>query len=146
MKKQQNPNKPPLMLFPKKRESEFQLPKSENSRGGDIFICETDTQTLSVSPYEIVVHVSNGHIPLWAKNQELHWSFDEYALRNHQHPQEFTSYVRKLMHEALLAWGGDAAPITFIETKDLVDFQIQIARGGQLWPQRLCARQGIFSQ
>lgn len=75
------------------------------------------------SPQEIVVDASEGFVPLWAKNQTLRWRFRESTMRYFQNPAAAKTEIRKLLADAILAW-GDAVPIKFAERTDAWDFEI----------------------
>lgn len=77
------------------------------------------------SPFEIVVDASEGFIPLWERQTTLRWRFNEQSMNRFEDPAQAKAEVRKLMGEALLAW-GDAAPIKFSEKADAWDFEIVV--------------------
>jgi len=77
------------------------------------------------SPLEIVVDASEGFIPLWAKDTTLRWRFRESSLRQFRNPSAAKTSIRKLLGEALLAW-GDSAPVKFAERTDAWDFEIVV--------------------
>ena len=72
---------------------------------------------------EIVVDASEGFIPLWAKDTTLRWRFRESTMKYFKSPAAAKTEIRKLLGEALLAW-GDAAPVKFAERTDAWDFEI----------------------
>lgn len=74
-------------------------------------------------PQEIVVDASEGFVPLWAKNQTLRWRFRESTMRYFRNPTAAKTEIRKLLADAILAW-GDAVPIKFAERTDAWDFEI----------------------
>ncbi len=104
------------------REAESQV----HLLGPGIF-CDTEPRGHATprgqSPAEIVVNVSQGFIPLWAKNVTLRWRFRERSMDRFADPAAAKSTIRKLFGEALLAW-GTAAPVKFTEDEDLWDFEI----------------------
>jgi hypothetical protein len=73
------------------------------------------------------VDASEGFIPLWAKGVTLRWRFQGRSLAALEDPEDAKDAIRKLLGEALLAW-GDAAPIRFSEREDLWDFEITVKR------------------
>ena len=66
------------------------------------------------SPKEIVVDASEGFIPLWAKDTTLRWRFREQSMKYFKSPAVAKTEIRKLLAEAILAW-GDAVPVKFSE-------------------------------
>lgn len=114
------------------RTNPFQLRKAEKQNSqvhllGPGIICDTDTRGFATprgrSPLDIVVDASEGFIPLWAKSMTLRWRFQERSFRFFENQAAAKSEVRKLLGEALLAW-GDAAPVKFTEKDDAWDFEI----------------------
>lgn len=120
-----------------KRNSPFELAKPDGKaeenqevhRFESGFRCETDARGHATprgrSPLEIVVDASEGFIPLWSKESTLRWRFRERSLLNFAHPAAVRTEVRRLLGEALLAW-GDATPVKFAERSDLWDFEIVV--------------------
>jgi hypothetical protein len=98
---------------------------------GNGFRCDTEVRGHSTprgrSPLEIVVDASEGFIPLWAKDTTLRWRFRESTMRYFRRPSAAKTEIRRLLGEALLAW-GDAAPIKFSERTDASDFEIVMRR------------------
>jgi len=94
---------------------------------GNGFRCETEARGHASpqgrSPLEIVVDASDGFIPLWAKGTTLRWRFRESTMRVFKSPAAAKAEIRKLLGEALIAW-GDALPIKFAERTDAPDFEI----------------------
>jgi hypothetical protein len=90
-------------------------------------VCDTDSRGHATprgrSPLSIVVDASEGFIPLWAKNTTLRWRFQERSMRFFENPTAAKGEIRKLLGEALLAW-GDAAPVKFAEKNDVWDFEV----------------------
>jgi hypothetical protein len=90
-------------------------------------ICDTDSRgyptVQNLDPVAIVVDASEGFIPLWAPDQILRWRFQERSLQAFQDPTGLASETKRLLGEALLAW-GDAAPVKFAQRKDAWDFEI----------------------
>src|SRR5215211_998013 len=90
-------------------------------------VCDTERRGFKRpegrSPLEIVVDASEGFIPLWKKNMTLRWRFSESSLSSFANPGVVRSEVRKLLGEAVLAW-GEAAPVKFSERTDAWDFEI----------------------
>src|SRR5687768_16729444 len=98
---------------------------------GNGFRCDTETRGHATpqgrSPLEIVVDASEGFIPLWIKDTTLRWRFRESTMKYFKSPTAAKIEIRKLLGEALLAW-GDAAPIKFAERTDASDFEIVMRR------------------
>lgn len=91
------------------------------------FRCDTETRGHATpqgrSPLELVVDASEGFIPLWVKDTTLRWRFRESTMKYFKSPAAAKIEIRKLLGEALLAW-GDAAPVRFAERTDASDFEI----------------------
>src|SRR5262245_8389845 len=91
------------------------------------FRCDTEarghTTPRGRSPLEIVVDASEGFIPLWTKDTTLRWRFRDSTMKYFKSPAAAKTEIRKLLGEALLAW-GDAAPVKFAERTDASDFEI----------------------
>jgi len=89
--------------------------------------CDTDTRGHATprgqSTLKIVVDASEGFIPLWAKDMILRWRFREHSMNFFESPAAAKAEIRKLLGEALLAW-GDASPVKFAERTDNWDFEI----------------------
>jgi len=77
------------------------------------------------SPFEIVVDASEGFIPLWAIDTTLRWRFQPLSVALFQDFEAAKAEIRKLLAEALLAW-GDAMPVKFAEREDVWDFEITV--------------------
>jgi hypothetical protein len=94
---------------------------------GNGFRCETETRGHATpqgrSPLRIVVDASEGFIPLWMKDTTLRWRFRESTMKYFKSPATAKTEIRKLLGEALLAW-GDAMPVKFAERNDASDFEI----------------------
>lgn len=94
-------------------------------------VCETDTigyaTPQNLSPTELVVHTSEGFVPLWQPDVTLRWRFQEHSMLQFVDPEAAKSAIRVLLGEAILAWGG-AAPVRFTERQDAWDFEI-VMRG-----------------
>ncbi len=93
----------------------------------DGIICDTEgcghSQPRGMSLLELVVHASDGFIPLWAENVTLKWRFRERSMTHFEDPNATQSEIRKLLAAAILAWGS-AAPVRFKEDTDVWDFEI----------------------
>ena len=89
--------------------------------------CDTDVRGHASpqgrSPLEIVVDASEGFIPLWAPETTLRWRFREQTMKYFKSPAAAKTEIRKLLGEAILAW-GDGAPVKFAEKNDAWDFEI----------------------
>lgn len=90
-------------------------------------LCDTDDRgqirPRGKSVLEIVVDSTEGFIPLWAKDTTLRWRFQERSMRFFANPAAAKTEIRKLLGEAILAW-GDAAPVKFAEREDAWDFEV----------------------
>lgn len=90
-------------------------------------VCDTEPRGHALprgrSPLEIVVDASEGFIPLWARNSTLRWRFRERSMTYFANPTAAKRELRKLLGEAILAWGS-AAPVKFTEDVDVYDFEI----------------------
>lgn len=91
--------------------------------------CDTDARGFATprnkSPLELVVHASEGFIPLWAKDTTLRWRFQEHSMNVFGDPEAAKSAIRKLFGQSLMAW-GNAVPVRFIENEDVWDFEIVV--------------------
>ena len=98
------------------------------------FVCDTEQRGHATprgrSPLEIVVDVSEGFIPLWARDTVLRWRFRETSMKAFANPAAAKTVIRKLFGEALLLW-GDAAPVKFAERDDNWDFEIVMNKHGE---------------
>ncbi len=96
---------------------------------GNGIVCDTDTRGHATpegrSRLEIVIDSSEGFIPMWAKGTTLRWRFQDQSLSSFESPASAKAEIRKLLGEALLAW-GDAAPVKFAERDDAWDFEIVV--------------------
>jgi hypothetical protein len=124
---------------PKPRADAFQPRKAaaKGSRSGDPLVhsygeklkvrCDTESRGHETprgrNPAEIVLDASEGFIPLWAKDTTLRWRFRESAVRRFANPTAAKAAIRKLLADAILAW-GDAAPVKFAERPSNWDFEI----------------------
>lgn len=90
-------------------------------------ICDTEDRgrptPKGLSPLELVVNASEGFIPLWAQETTLRWRFRESSMKYFANPTAAKNELRKLLGEAVLAW-GDAAPVRFAQRNDAWDFEI----------------------
>jgi len=106
-------------------------PDPEAHLFGRGFRCDTETRGHATphgrTPDRIVVDASEGFIPLWVKETTLRWRFRESTMRYFQNPELAKTEIRRLLGEAVLAW-GDAAPVKFAERTDAVDFEIVMKR------------------
>lgn len=98
---------------------------------GDGVVCDTERRgyptSRGLSPLEIVVDASEGFIPLWAKGITLRWRFQERSMSSFQNPAAAKAEIRKLLGEAVLAWGS-SAPVKFSEREHAWDFEIVISK------------------
>lgn len=92
-------------------------------------ICDTDTRGHATahnrSPLEIVLHASEGFIPLWAKDSTLRWRFQERSLLAFEDPEAAKLAIEQLFGAALVAW-GDAVPVKFAKRDDAWDFEVVV--------------------
>lgn len=89
--------------------------------------CDTERRGFKTrrgrSPLEIVVDASEGFIPLWARNMNLRWRFQERSFQALQAPAKAKQAITQLMAKAILLW-GDAAPVKFAQRDDAWDFEV----------------------
>jgi len=94
---------------------------------GNGFRCDTEARGHATpqgrSPIRIVVDASEGFIPLWTRATTLRWRFRESTMKYFKRPAAAKTEIRKLLGEALLAW-GDALPVKFAQRTDAWDFEI----------------------
>ena len=94
---------------------------------GNGFRCDTEARGHATpqgrSPIRIVVDASEGFIPLWTRDTTLRWRFRESTMKYFKRPAAAKTEIRKLLGEALLAW-GDALPVKFAQRTDAWDFEI----------------------
>ena len=92
-------------------------------------ICVTDSRGYAQPdnrfPTELRVDASQGFIPLWNKGVSLNWRFNKSFSYYFKKPALAKDYIRKLMGEAIIAW-GEGCPIKFHEVRDNWDFEIQM--------------------
>ena len=104
---------------------------------GKGIVCVTESRGYKtpqgMSPAEIVVNVSEGFIPLWARGTILRWRFQERSLTRFANPTAAKDAIRQLFGEAVLAWGV-ASPIKFTEDVDVWDFEIVVRQGDECSP------------
>lgn len=86
-------------------------------------LCRTDARLRERSPLALVLHATEGFIPLWDKNLVLRWRFNEASLAPFQKPVAIKEKLRLLLGKAISLW-GEAAPIRFVENSDNSDFEI----------------------
>lgn len=77
------------------------------------------------SPLELVVHKSEGFVPLWAKDCVLRWRFQERSLQAFRDPAAAKKAIVELFGKAILMW-GEAAPVGFAQRDDAWDFEIVV--------------------
>jgi hypothetical protein len=75
---------------------------------------------------EIVVDLQRGKVPLWAQGTTLNWRFDPKAVARHGNPDAMKRKVRKLLREAIEAWGE--TPVAFRESDEDWDFEIAVLK------------------
>ena len=133
-----------------KKQSEATSPKSQQPKAlqlrkeykedsqvhslGPKIKCDTDTRGFPTprarSPLSIVLEASEGFVPLWTKNTTLRWRFRESSMKVFTNPTSAKGEIRKLLGEAILAW-GTAAPVKFSEKDDAWDFEIVMRRADE---------------
>jgi len=70
---------------------------------------------------EIVVGLGD-EIPLWRQHVTLKWKFNP-LFNNYSNSDNVKNYIRVLFSDAVSEW-GDASPVKFEESTDIVDFEI----------------------
>lgn len=107
----------------------FEVKSDSHYYGKKNNLCSTDTRGYAtprnLNPTELVLHASEGFIPLWAEGVNLRWRFNEASLSMFQSPAAAKREFKRLMSEALFKW-GDAAPVRFTESQDVWDFEVVI--------------------
>lgn len=102
----------------------------EVGESGTQVVCDTDKvgrkSPRGRSVLELRVDSSEGFIPLWSKNTTLRWRFDDVSIQYFENPAAARTEIKKLLGEALLAW-GDAVPVKFAERADAWDFEIIVS-------------------
>lgn len=78
-------------------------------------------------PTKIVVDATGGFIPLWEQDTTLRWRFQKKSMAKFANAGVAAEEIRKLMGEAILAW-GPAAPVKFKEDDDAWDFQVVVKK------------------
>jgi hypothetical protein len=100
-------------------------------------VCNTERRGYATprnrSPLELVLEASEGFIPLWERDVTLRWRFQERSLVRFRNPEAAKAAVRRLMLEAVLAW-GDAIPVRFSEQAEAWDFEIAVRDANQCNP------------
>ena len=98
---------------------------------GNGVVCDTEKRGFptpdNLDPARLVIHAPGGVIALWARGVTLNWRFQERSLRHFQNPAAVKAEVKKLMADAILAW-GDAAPSQFTDEASVWDFEIMMRR------------------
>lgn len=92
---------------------------------GNYVVCKTDARAEKRSRTEIVLDATDGFVPLWEEGSVLWWRFNQASLNRYRRPEAIKTAVRRLLGDAILAW-GDAAPIRFAEKTTTPDFEIVI--------------------
>lgn len=131
-------------LFPLRPEEELaRVTEPQIHLLGKGVICTTDHRARKRSPFDIVVDATEGFIPLWAEGMVLRWKFNTASLSIFQQPESVKSRIRKLLNEAITAW-GDAVPIRFKERSDNSDFEIVVEQRESCTPQGCTLAQAFF--
>lgn len=98
--------------------------------GAGSHICGTDTRGYATpdnfDEKELVLHRTQGFIPLWRPNTTLRFRFSPTLYQNFSKADKIIAWIRKILAEGILEW-GDAVPIGFREDHDLWDFEIIVA-------------------
>lgn len=100
-------------------------------------VCNTERRGYATpqnrSPLDLVLNAPEGIIPLWDRDVTLRWRFQERSLAPFRNPEAAKAVVRKLLRDALVAW-GDACPVRFSEQLEGWDFEIAVRAGNQCGP------------
>lgn len=104
--------------------------------------CRTDRLNATAS-LEAVLDASEGYVPLWAKGVTLHWRFDEPSLAKFARPYAAKTEIRRLLSEAMQAW-GTAAPIRLEEADTDWDFQVIVHSHDDCDPDGACTLASAF--
>lgn len=90
-------------------------------------ICRTDKRGQATPEgrgiRDLVVHASEGFIPLWAKDMTLRWRFNEASMAIFANPGAAKGVIEQLFVDGVLQW-GDSAPIKFSMSNDTTDFEL----------------------
>lgn len=87
--------------------------------------CATEARLdFGVQP-ELVVDVTEGKVPLWARGTTLAWRFDEESFERYGDAVAMKRKVERLMNDAIAAWGS-SSPVTFRRDDDSWDFDIYL--------------------
>ena len=93
-------------------------------------VCATDalghSTPKAMSRVQIRVDATEGFIPLWDRNVQLRWRFNEKSLLRFTNPAAAADALRQLFGEAVLAWDY-ACPVTFTEKQDAWDFEFAVS-------------------
>lgn len=97
-------------------------------------VCLTDSKGYSTpknqSPFDLVLHASEGFVPLWEQGTVLRWRFNKLSLMQLKDPDSAKNEITQLFAAAIMAW-GDAAPVKFAEVEDAWDFEIVIRKNNE---------------
>ena len=107
-------------------------------------ICRTEARAEPHSPTRIVLEATNGFIPLWDKDQVLHWGFNEASLQRFRDPQALKETVRSLFAAAVMEWGLEVVPIRFMEGSDNPDFEFMVEAQADCTPQGCVLASAFF--
>ena len=111
----------------------------DSHRYGLTSMCKTEDRGCPTphnqSSLDLVLNSPDGFIPLWKKNSVLNWRFNERSMSYFNNPEAGKLGIRKLLPEALRAW-GDSLPIKFREVTNNWDFEIYMNS------QDICDRNG----
>ena len=84
--------------------------------------CATERPQVGPVP-EIVVDVTEGKVPLWARGTTLHWRFNDESFERYGDASATKRKVDGLMRDAIDAWGKNS-PVKFRKSEKAWDFDI----------------------
>ncbi|KAG0333873.1 hypothetical protein BG000_008824 [Podila horticola] len=91
--------------------------------------CVTDSIGLATpdgrSITDLRLNARKGFIPLWDVNVTLYYRFQERTLQQTDDPEGTMTTIRNRLGAALNAW-GDSAPVRFMESDEIWDFEIVV--------------------
>ena len=119
MSTKQDISKENSVFEPRDLEDAFRMAEPEVHVFGSSLVCSTDSRGHATpknrSPLEIVVDASEGFIPLWGKNLNLRWRFNENSMAYFQHPEFAKNSIRELLAAALRALIEITLPSSFAD-------------------------------
>lgn len=84
--------------------------------------CATERPRVGPIP-EIVVDVTEGKVPLWARGTTLHWRFHDESFERYGDPAATKARVEGLWRDAIDAW-GKTSPVKFRMSEKAWDLEI----------------------